>query len=297
MDYKFVYENIIEKAKNRTEELEYYEKHHILPKSLGGSNDENNLVKLTAREHFICHWLLVKMYQKGSLQRNKMLYAFHRMCYSDPNGRGKRKINSKTFEKYRIELSTFIGERNKNLTKEKNSMFGKSWYTNRNTGEIKVFKVQPDDTWIKGRNFFKGESCKLKIKCVKEISSKITKTKTNIKKQKTKLKKTKTKLKKIKFTVYSLTTLEKLKITDGVIPEGYGSYKNAWKNFKKLEAQKYWDEFHLGNFNSLNEYSKTLNITQPALTQKLKKYIPIYKIMVKKRFDVKSDNNLIGKYE
>lgn len=53
----------------------------------------------------------------------------------------------------------------------------------------------------------------------------------------------------------------------------------------------------MGNYNSLNEYSKTLNITQPALTQKLNKYIPIYKIMVKKRFVVKSDNNLIGKYE
>ena len=33
----------------------YYENHHILPKSLGGDNSKDNLVNLTAREHFICH--------------------------------------------------------------------------------------------------------------------------------------------------------------------------------------------------------------------------------------------------
>ena len=88
MDYKFVYNCIISKAKNRTELSEYYEKHHILPKSLGGSNDETNLVKLTAREHFICHWLLVKMYEKGSVERKKMLFAFWRMK-SNPDDNGK----------------------------------------------------------------------------------------------------------------------------------------------------------------------------------------------------------------
>lgn len=44
MNYKFVYDSIVLKAQNRTEELEYYENHHILPKSLGGSNDKTNLV-------------------------------------------------------------------------------------------------------------------------------------------------------------------------------------------------------------------------------------------------------------
>lgn len=39
----------------------YVEKHHILPKSLGGSNAQSNLVSLTAREHYICHLLLVRM--------------------------------------------------------------------------------------------------------------------------------------------------------------------------------------------------------------------------------------------
>jgi len=39
----------------------YTEQHHILPKCLGGTNNKSNLVRLTAREHFVCHLLLVKM--------------------------------------------------------------------------------------------------------------------------------------------------------------------------------------------------------------------------------------------
>jgi hypothetical protein len=39
----------------------YYEKHHIIPKSMQGSNKSENLVLLTAKEHYICHLLLIKM--------------------------------------------------------------------------------------------------------------------------------------------------------------------------------------------------------------------------------------------
>lgn len=59
--YTTIYFNIINKAKSRTVISEYSEKHHIIPRCLGGTNDKSNLVKLTAREHFICHWLLTKM--------------------------------------------------------------------------------------------------------------------------------------------------------------------------------------------------------------------------------------------
>lgn len=51
----------------------YIEKHHILPKCLGGSNAQNNLVLLTAREHFICHLLLVRM--TSGVFRSKMIRA------------------------------------------------------------------------------------------------------------------------------------------------------------------------------------------------------------------------------
>jgi len=54
------YNSIISSAQNRNTNG-YVEKHHIVPKSLGGNNKKENLVALTAREHFICHWLLTKM--------------------------------------------------------------------------------------------------------------------------------------------------------------------------------------------------------------------------------------------
>lgn len=40
---------------------DYYEEHHIIPKKLGGVNTKDNLVLLSAREHFLVHWLLTKM--------------------------------------------------------------------------------------------------------------------------------------------------------------------------------------------------------------------------------------------
>lgn len=43
---------------------QYIEKHHILPKclKLGGERDSINYAFLTAREHFVCHKLLLKMF-------------------------------------------------------------------------------------------------------------------------------------------------------------------------------------------------------------------------------------------
>jgi hypothetical protein len=50
---------------------EYFERHHILPKSMGGDNSKHNLVLLTAREHFLSHWLLWKIHKN-----REMAWAF-----------------------------------------------------------------------------------------------------------------------------------------------------------------------------------------------------------------------------
>jgi len=60
MDYKKHYDALMQRAKNRCVEG-YTERHHIVPKCLGGSNDEKNLVRLTAPEHYLAHQLLVKL--------------------------------------------------------------------------------------------------------------------------------------------------------------------------------------------------------------------------------------------
>ena len=93
--YTKFYYNIIGNAKSRTILVGYSEKHHILPRSMGGNNDSENLVKLTAREHFICHWLLTKMVT-GS-DRNKMLYALNGMRRNKTGNRYETKITSKVY--------------------------------------------------------------------------------------------------------------------------------------------------------------------------------------------------------
>ena len=64
--YTKTYDAIIAKARLRHVQIGYTEKHHIIPKSLGGGNG-HNLVRLNVREHFICHWLLIRMMPIPSL--------------------------------------------------------------------------------------------------------------------------------------------------------------------------------------------------------------------------------------
>ena len=92
--YSKCYYSIVARAKSRTIDSNIYtEKHHIIPKSCGGSNLKDNLVKLTAREHFVCHLLLPKMLT-GSF-RHKMVHALWRMCNSLNAG---YKINARTYK-------------------------------------------------------------------------------------------------------------------------------------------------------------------------------------------------------
>jgi len=74
-----IYEELITKSKHRTiSEGVYTEDHHVIPKCTGGSDDECNLVTLTAREHFIAHMLLYKIF-KNSPDGYKLLYAVNLM--------------------------------------------------------------------------------------------------------------------------------------------------------------------------------------------------------------------------
>jgi 5-methylcytosine-specific restriction endonuclease McrA len=80
----------------------YVEKHHIIPKSLGGNNSLENLVVLTAREHFVCHWLLTKMVE-NTKHRYQMWNAFSCMLYRERPGQQRYKVNGKTFENIKKE--------------------------------------------------------------------------------------------------------------------------------------------------------------------------------------------------
>lgn len=93
------YDSIIKRARGRILEG-YSEKHHIVPKSLGGSNSDENLVLLTAREHYVCHKLLIRM--TDGAERQSMLWAMHMMLYGSKNGRHERhQPCSREYEKFR----------------------------------------------------------------------------------------------------------------------------------------------------------------------------------------------------
>lgn len=74
------YFSLIENARKR-KILQDYETHHIIPRSMGGSNEIDNLVKLSYREHFISHLLLTKMCIEKQ-DEIKMLWALHRLTFS-----------------------------------------------------------------------------------------------------------------------------------------------------------------------------------------------------------------------
>lgn len=62
MNYFLAYQRLIAKAKARVCPEGYVERHHILPRALGGTDDSSNLVALTAKEHFVAHVLLAKIH-------------------------------------------------------------------------------------------------------------------------------------------------------------------------------------------------------------------------------------------
>lgn len=111
MNYIKLYNSIIVNAKFRERPDCYCEKHHIVPKCLGGTNEESNLVILTAREHFIVHHLLYKIYPNN----NKIFFALSAMNMvkrwnNSSVQRYKPKLTSKQYEQLRQKRSILISK-------------------------------------------------------------------------------------------------------------------------------------------------------------------------------------------
>jgi hypothetical protein len=117
MDYKKLYDSIIRNAKDKEiirENLkllgDYFERHHIIPRSSGGSDDKDNLVLLEAREHFICHWLLYKIDPCNS---NAFSWWMMSTDTGKKNHPGRIRSNSRQYSYARKAFSKHIGEVNK----------------------------------------------------------------------------------------------------------------------------------------------------------------------------------------
>jgi hypothetical protein len=119
------------------------ENHHIIPKSLGGTNKKENLTNITPREHFICHWLLTKIYKDGEAHW-KMLNAIRIMRAENKNQqRHTTKITSRVYARLKEEYALLSSEKRKG---KGNGMFGKKQTDNakRKISEANSGRIQPD---------------------------------------------------------------------------------------------------------------------------------------------------------
>ncbi len=100
MNYLKHYNNLITTRLKNITQSDYYELHHIKPKSLGGNDSKENIIKLTAREHYIAHLLLAKIYG------GKMWYALFIMSVGKAyNNKRTYKVKSKIYEFTKREMA------------------------------------------------------------------------------------------------------------------------------------------------------------------------------------------------
>lgn len=117
--YKRTYDNLMETRRNldRTNCTDYLETHHIIPRCLGGTNDKDNLIKLTVREHIIAHLLLMNIYPSNL----KLLWAVNCM------------INCRQGEKY-FSVRELAKQRER-MSGKNNPMYGKRGALSPNFGK------------------------------------------------------------------------------------------------------------------------------------------------------------------
>jgi hypothetical protein len=133
----------------------YTEKHHILPESLGGLDTPDNLTTLTAREHFICHWLLTKIYKDGEAHW-KMLNAIRIMRAENKNQqRYFTKITSRVYSNLKQEYSQLQSIRFAGIG---NGMYGKTHNqkTKKAIGDANRGRIQPLEEKIKQQQAITG---------------------------------------------------------------------------------------------------------------------------------------------
>lgn len=139
MNHLKIYNLIIEKAKsqNRVKHSSvYYENHHILPKSLGGKNNKENLILLTAKEHYLCHKLLLFIYEFNE----SIVRAFHRMTHSK---NGNLIKSARDYQYARELLSEVLKKRipwnkgKEGVSAETSKKLSKIWKGRKHTKETK----------------------------------------------------------------------------------------------------------------------------------------------------------------
>lgn len=145
--YKKWYDSLMEMGVK--EKPNYYtERHHIIPKSLGGDDCPENLVYLTARQHYVAHLLLLK-FTEGVAKRS-MALALIRFCGANRK-KGRYFISSRIYETIRKEYSDAVKGKN-------NPMYGKPCYYNMSEEELSSWKSNISQGTTGEKNPFYGKS-------------------------------------------------------------------------------------------------------------------------------------------
>lgn len=239
MNYDLHYNKLIQRAKIRSV-AGYVEKHHILPKCMGGTDDPANLVNLTAREHFIAHLLLVKIYP----QKYSLIKAVNMMCMANPRqDRSMNRMYGWLKEKFSDEIS-------RSQSGTGNSQHGLMWIHNIDLKQNKkVYKnTKIPSGWQKGRivNF---DLWLLKQEEIRQRrNQKLEKQKEKIAQQE---------------CIRSLAQQEKKKS------------QIETKNY----IVGLYEEFKLGNYYSVKEFHKIndIKVSRMTISKYWRKYIPEYK--------------------
>lgn len=174
MNYLKIHESIVQRSKSRDKPECYCELHHIIPKSMGGDDSNENLTYLTAREHFIVHWLLYKIHKNRS-----MALAFFSM--SKPVGNGRTRYTSRSFKYAREAGIKAISDMK---TGKNHHMYGLKGLENPNFGSKRSEKTKQKLSEIaKKRDRSKNGMCR-KVICLTtgEIFSSLSSAKDKYKK-------------------------------------------------------------------------------------------------------------------
>jgi hypothetical protein len=151
MNYQKIHDSLIDRAKNRKLEG-YVETHHIIPKCMNGTNESNNLVELTAREHFLIHWLLHEIYPNNTDLR----YAFWSMCRSSDN-QTRYKPSSRVYDyakRQMLEVWQKFKPTENQINSIKESLIGTKWYHKPDGRNLRAFPDDPkiiEEGWLQGR--------------------------------------------------------------------------------------------------------------------------------------------------
>ena len=120
MNYSKIYNQLILKAQNRILEG-YTETHHIIPKCIGGKDTKENLVELTAKEHFLAHKLLVEIYPN----ENKLLWALWMMAIGKKRWKNSPPYHITSRDYERIKLKVSESRKGTKISKEHKQKIGK----------------------------------------------------------------------------------------------------------------------------------------------------------------------------